>query len=522
MALQPRYSGPKIECIGHLISEAFEKAGIDAKNARVLQVEPRSFRLNVATDFVSRFPPQNADADARPFHIVDLDNFEHLPYEDNEFDFVYVRRTLEATSNPGWICKEMERVGKRGLIECASPVTEITKGVGRFHKLQSLGYPESQYIVMPTEVSQGADGTPVGVGVSFVPKLPVIEHIPFKKIGHDNFLRQLLKSDMMWTAYFPWEGAIDAKTWTAGRDYRISKTPPELPFYGHVIRDAIIDLFIPLATTLNATLTSLREQDGPGGGEGEGAQTRSSLGEMTNTFLRRRSSRNIAGLAPGNADLEDTFSAMLSPDAMLSPEAILSPDPASPGSILREMRFEGAATGPDLDASVLAEVRVGNPPALNTADVDGNAGVNVNAGVGVNVNAGVGVDTKQTAPVDHHDNDLGSNPDNGGDWEVAQQRHSKKRNPPTKEPSQDPAGPPKSYNRRSNTTDKTKQSVRTVFQAKKAGQQHKNNAEAAAAAPVKTSTAPPQKPSKGSTTSVHTTSVHSTVFNRYDVLSNDD
>jgi hypothetical protein len=498
MALQPRYSGPKIECIGHLIGEAFEKAGIDAKNARVLQVEPRSFRLNVATDFVSRFPPQNADTDSRPFHIVDLDNFERLPYGDNEFDFVYVRRTLEATSNPGWICKEMERVGRRGLIECASPVTEITKGVGRFHKLQSLGYPESQYIVMPTEVSQGSDGTPVGVGVSFVPKLPVIEHIPFKKIGHDNFLRQLLKSDMMWTAYFPWEGAIDAKTWTAGRDYRISKTPPELPFYGHVIRDAIFDRFIPLATTLNATLTSHREQDSPDEEE-EGAQTRSSLGEMTNTFLRRRSSRNIAGLAPGNADLEDTFSAMLSPDAVVSPEAILSPDPASPGSILREMRFEGAATGPDLDASVLAEVRVEKKPPANTTTTTVLNG---------------------TAPVGR-END--PDDDDGGDWEVAQQRHSKKRDaPPTKEPNQDPAGPPKSYNRRLNTTDKTKQSVRTVFQAKKPGQQHKNNAEAAAAAPVKTSTAPPQKPSKGSTTSVHTTSVHSTVFNRYDVLSNDD
>lgn len=47
-------------------------------------------------------------------------NIEDMPFEDNEFDFVYCSHVLEHVDNPEKACKELMRVGKRGYIETPS------------------------------------------------------------------------------------------------------------------------------------------------------------------------------------------------------------------------------------------------------------------------------------------------------------------------------------------------------------------------------------------------------------------
>jgi ubiquinone/menaquinone biosynthesis C-methylase UbiE len=44
-------------------------------------------------------------------------SLESLPFEDNEFDFVYCSHVLEHVDNPDKACRELIRVGKRGFIE---------------------------------------------------------------------------------------------------------------------------------------------------------------------------------------------------------------------------------------------------------------------------------------------------------------------------------------------------------------------------------------------------------------------
>jgi len=44
-------------------------------------------------------------------------NLENLPFEDNEFDFVYCSHVLEHVIDPDMACSELMRVGKRGFIE---------------------------------------------------------------------------------------------------------------------------------------------------------------------------------------------------------------------------------------------------------------------------------------------------------------------------------------------------------------------------------------------------------------------
>jgi len=55
-----------------------------------------------------------------------------LPFPDKSFDFVICRHTLEDVRDPIGVCRELDRVGRAGYIECPSRVYESTKGVERW------------------------------------------------------------------------------------------------------------------------------------------------------------------------------------------------------------------------------------------------------------------------------------------------------------------------------------------------------------------------------------------------------
>jgi hypothetical protein len=54
---------------------------------------------------------------------------EPWPFEDKQFDFVYCSQTIEDVRDPVFVCAEMERVGRSGLIVTLRPQVELTRGI---------------------------------------------------------------------------------------------------------------------------------------------------------------------------------------------------------------------------------------------------------------------------------------------------------------------------------------------------------------------------------------------------------
>ncbi len=79
-----------------------------------------------------------ADMD-RDVVIADI---QDLPFQDNEFDFVYCCHVLEHVDDPIVACRELMRIGKRGFIETPTLMKDAlfgwAKGMHRWH-LTSIG-----------------------------------------------------------------------------------------------------------------------------------------------------------------------------------------------------------------------------------------------------------------------------------------------------------------------------------------------------------------------------------------------
>lgn len=69
---------------------------------------------------------------------------ESLPYEDKEFDFVICDHSLVTLRDPLVLCKEMQRVGKKGYIEFTSAIMSFVEGVEREGV---VGYPHHRWFV---------------------------------------------------------------------------------------------------------------------------------------------------------------------------------------------------------------------------------------------------------------------------------------------------------------------------------------------------------------------------------------
>lgn len=73
-----------------------------------------------------------------------------FPFDDKSFDIVICGHTIEDLKAPQGILREMQRIAKRGIIECPSRLTEQTKGIlDRECKLP--GHPHHHWIVESTD-----------------------------------------------------------------------------------------------------------------------------------------------------------------------------------------------------------------------------------------------------------------------------------------------------------------------------------------------------------------------------------
>lgn len=105
---------------------------------KVLDVGSGSDPFPLATHLCDRFiePTHHRHTaivtDARPFKIGDV---ELLPYQDDEFDFVYCCHVLEHVEDPIAACRELQRVAKRGYIETPAPTKDLMMSWARgMHK----------------------------------------------------------------------------------------------------------------------------------------------------------------------------------------------------------------------------------------------------------------------------------------------------------------------------------------------------------------------------------------------------
>ena len=160
---------------------------------KILDVGPGQFTFPLATHTCGwQYGPQPIKTNK----IVDFTT-QLLPYEDNEFDFVYCRHTLEDLTYPFLLLHELGRVGKAGYIETPSIMAELCREIDA----SSPPYRGFHHHIWFTWVERDKNATPMW---QFCHKFPVIEHLEFK----DDYIRETLKKyPHLWFNYYTWDGA---------------------------------------------------------------------------------------------------------------------------------------------------------------------------------------------------------------------------------------------------------------------------------------------------------------------------
>ena len=116
-----------------------------------------------------------------------------LPFDDKYFDFVYCGQTLEDVRDPIFVCKEMIRVGKKGLIEFPSMMVECHPGVDADARSSEYpGYERHRWLIATTEA-----------GLLFIPKLVWLCNERFLTRDEFDYLRGF---EVLWTECLWWTG----------------------------------------------------------------------------------------------------------------------------------------------------------------------------------------------------------------------------------------------------------------------------------------------------------------------------
>ena len=184
---------------------------------KILDVGPGEFTFPLATHTCGwQYGPQPVKSNK----IVDFTT-QRLPYEDNEFDFVYCRHTLEDLTYPFLLLHELGRVGKAGYIETPSIMAELCQEVDA----SSPPYRGFHHHVWFTWVEDNV--------LNFCHKFPLIEHLKF----NESYLRSVLKKNPhLWFNYYKWDGDVDKapgfKHHVHDRNFCLAPSHPNLPLYG--------------------------------------------------------------------------------------------------------------------------------------------------------------------------------------------------------------------------------------------------------------------------------------------------
>ncbi|MFH1624567.1 MAG: tetratricopeptide repeat protein, partial [Pseudomonadota bacterium] len=119
-----------------------------------------------------------------------------LPFKDKEIDFIFCAQTVEDLRDPLWVCKEMNRVGKKGYIEFPSKWIECQYNVDAGpYASQYVGYCNHKWLI---EIR--------GNKLLFTLKTPVariIRSVP------EHIVSKYIRDPRIWTDGFFWDDSFE-------------------------------------------------------------------------------------------------------------------------------------------------------------------------------------------------------------------------------------------------------------------------------------------------------------------------
>jgi hypothetical protein len=201
-----KYYGPNPNIISYVEYLCRDKT-------KILELGPGFTPFSKATHFCG-WDQGDQNIDSTKHTVCDFST-QNLPYENNEFDFIYCRHVLEDLYNPFLLVKEMSRVGKSGYIETPSPLSELCKNIdGGDSNVPWRGYHHHHSFVWSHN----------GV-LCFVKKFPIIEYS--LKINEENIVKYLEKHPHSWNTYMVWKDTIPYKHFQHDVDFKITSTYSE-------------------------------------------------------------------------------------------------------------------------------------------------------------------------------------------------------------------------------------------------------------------------------------------------------
>lgn len=99
-----------------------------APGEKVLDIGSGGWPFTRATHLADLFPDATTHRteplrkDGRPFLRIDIG---HMPFRDNEWDFIFCSHVLEHLDQPGEACRELMRVGRKGYIEVPTRLSDV-------------------------------------------------------------------------------------------------------------------------------------------------------------------------------------------------------------------------------------------------------------------------------------------------------------------------------------------------------------------------------------------------------------
>lgn len=141
-------------------------------------------------------------------HTVDID-FEPLPFADQSVDFLYSRHTLEDIGNPLFVCREINRVAKRGYIEVPSPLQEFCRGVDAGKPLWR-GHHHHRHFIWHE-----------GNTLFLLPKYPIVEPMRLEWVDETELQFLLNTNPIAWNEYFWFDGPFEVKLLRHDLDFGI-------------------------------------------------------------------------------------------------------------------------------------------------------------------------------------------------------------------------------------------------------------------------------------------------------------